>query len=118
MNFSLNSYNKSYKICKGGEKYKCTVNDYDKVKDDALKDQAKLVEEVKKEQKDLTDNKISLKGFKNTVEFFGKSYQGNFFEYGKETLWWGRRVAACKAKIKNIIRKSGDKVVNDRLKKN
>ena len=24
------------------------------------------------------------------------------FEWGKETLWWGRRVAACKAKITNL----------------
>jgi hypothetical protein len=48
-------YNKSYKICKGGEKYKCKVNDYDKIKDDALKDQAKLAEEVKKEESILDD---------------------------------------------------------------
>ena len=32
----------------------------------------------------------------------GKNYNGNIYEWGKETLWWGRRVAACKAKIKNI----------------
>ena len=32
----------------------------------------------------------------------GKNYYKNVFEWGKETLWWGRRVAACKAKIKNI----------------
>ena len=48
-------YNKSYKICKGGDKYQCKVNDYDKIKDDALKDQAKLAEEVKKEETILDD---------------------------------------------------------------
>ena len=32
----------------------------------------------------------------------GKNYNKDIFEWGKETLWWGRRVAACKAKIKNI----------------
>ena len=32
----------------------------------------------------------------------GKNYNNDIYEWGKETLWWGRRVAACKAKIKNI----------------
>ena len=36
----------------------------------------------------------------------GKNYDGDIFEWGKETLWWGRRVAACKAKIKNINKSS------------
>ena len=35
-----------------------------------------------------------------TLEITGKNYDGDFFEYGKETLWWGRRVAAYKNKIK------------------
>ena len=48
-------YNKSYKICKGGDKYQCKVNDYDQLKDDAIKDQAKLSEEVKKEETILED---------------------------------------------------------------
>jgi len=38
----------------------------------------------------------------NCLKFNGKNYYGNFFEYGKETLWWGRRVAAYKNKITNI----------------
>ena len=33
------------------------------------------------------------------LNFEGKNYDGNFFDYGKETLWWGRRVAAYKNKI-------------------
>ena len=36
------------------------------------------------------------------LEFEGKNYNGDFLEYGKETLWWGRRVAAYKNKIKRI----------------
>jgi putative methyltransferase len=28
-----------------------------------------------------------------------KNYDGDFYEYGKETLWWGRRVAAYKNKV-------------------
>jgi hypothetical protein len=49
------AYNKSYKICKGGDKFQCKVNDYDQLKDDAIKDQAKLQDEVKKEETILED---------------------------------------------------------------
>ncbi len=35
----------------------------------------------------------------NKLHFEGKNYDGNFFNYGKETLWWGRRVAAYKNKV-------------------
>jgi len=51
---------------------------------------------------DVIYNKTNLKEFKNTIEFTGKSYLGDFFEYGKETLWWGRRVPACKTRVKVI----------------
>ena len=51
---------------------------------------------------DVLYNKSRLKEIKNIAEFYGKSYGGDFFEYGKETLWWGRRVAACKTKV-NLI---------------
>lgn len=34
-----------------------------------------------------------------TLRFDGKNYNGDFYEYGKETLWWGRRVAAYKNSI-------------------
>ena len=43
-----------------------------------------------------------LKEGKNKLMFDGKNYNGDLFEWGKETLWWGRRVAACKAKVKHI----------------
>jgi len=44
--------------------------------------------------------KLEKKSQKYLIE--GKNYEGNIYEWGKETLWWGRRVAACKAKIKNV----------------
>ena len=34
----------------------------------------------------------------------GKNYNNDIYEWGKETLWWGRRVAACKAKIKILVK--------------
>ena len=43
-----------------------------------------------------------LKEENNNYHVNGKNYNKDIFEWGKETLWWGRRVAACKAKIKNI----------------
>lgn len=41
-----------------------------------------------------------------TYQINGKNYNGDVFEWAKETLWWGRRVAACKGKIKNITNNS------------
>ena len=32
----------------------------------------------------------------------GKNYNDDIYEWGKETLWWGRRVAANKAKISKV----------------
>jgi ADP-dependent phosphofructokinase/glucokinase len=43
-----------------------------------------------------------LKEGLNEYQINGKNYNGDVFEWGKETLWWGRRVAACKAKITNL----------------
>ena len=37
------------------------------------------------------------------LSFQGKNYFDDFFEYGKETLWWGRRIAACKTKVEEIL---------------
>jgi len=49
----------------------------------------------------IHENKpLSLKA--NCLKFDGKNYHGNFFEYGKETLWWGRRVAAYKNKVTKV----------------
>ncbi len=51
---------------------------------------------------DVIDCKEKLKLGLNTFSFNGKNYKGDFYEYGKETLWWGRRVAAYKTKITNL----------------
>ena len=40
-----------------------------------------------------------LKEMPARLTFTNKNYNGDFYEYGKETLWWGRRVAAYKNKI-------------------
>ena len=40
-----------------------------------------------------------LKKEKKAIVIQGKNYHKNIFEWGKETLWWGRRVAANKAKF-------------------
>jgi radical SAM superfamily enzyme YgiQ (UPF0313 family) len=43
------------------------------------------------------DEKLQKKS--TSLSFDNKNYNGDFYEYGKETLWWGRRVAAYKNKI-------------------
>ena len=40
-----------------------------------------------------------LKNTQNSLVIEAKNYNQDIFEWGKETLWWGRRVAANKAKI-------------------
>jgi hypothetical protein len=42
---------------------------------------------------------------KESISIHAKNYEKNIFEWGKETLWWGRRVAANKAKIKKDFKK-------------
>lgn len=44
-------------------------------------------------------NNEKLKKSNLSLSFTNKNYYENYFEYGKETLWWGRRVAAYKNKI-------------------
>ena len=46
-----------------------------------------------------------FKKIDKVYQISGKNYNKNIFEWGKETLWWGRRVAACKAKIKEANKK-------------
>jgi len=48
-------YNKTYKICKGGESYDCKIDDYDKIEDDVKKDIVGVKNEVKKEKTILED---------------------------------------------------------------
>ena len=42
---------------------------------------------------------LKLKNKENSLVIEAKNYKEDIFEWGKETLWWGRRVAANKAKI-------------------
>ena len=51
---------------------------------------------------DTIHNNKEFKEEKTKLIFDGKNYNGDFFEWGKETLWWGRRVAACKSKVRKV----------------
>ena len=48
---------------------------------------------------DVIHKNLKLEKKGNTLKFNAKNYNGDLFEWGKKTLWWGRRVAACKTKI-------------------
>ena len=39
-----------------------------------------------------------LKNKADEVTFEGTNYSGDYYTWGKEKLWWGRRVAGCKTK--------------------
>ena len=54
---------------------------------------------------DVLKNKVSIKKTRKTLEFSAKNFNGDYYAWGTEILWWGRRVAACKAKIKVIEKK-------------
>ena len=47
-------------------------------------------------------DKSKLATRKSHFQFDADNYDGDLYEWGKEKLWWGRRVAACKTKIKNL----------------
>ena len=38
----------------------------------------------------------------NTLSFTAQNYGGDYYEWGKEVLWWGRRIGACKTKIEEM----------------
>ena len=48
-------YNKKYNICKGGENYKCQIDDYNKIEEDVKKKIVNESKEVKKEKTILED---------------------------------------------------------------
>jgi radical SAM superfamily enzyme YgiQ (UPF0313 family) len=52
---------------------------------------------------DVIHGKEKLNNKRQALQFSGKNYKNDFFEYGKETLWWGRRVAAYKNKISTKV---------------
>ena len=54
---------------------------------------------------DILKNKDPMKKKNMTLEFSGKNFNNDYYTWGTEILWWGRRVAACKAKIKIIDKK-------------
>lgn len=49
---------------------------------------------------DVISQKASLEKKDCELEFSAKNYNGDLYEWGKIVLWWGRRVGACKTKIK------------------
>jgi hypothetical protein len=61
--------------------------------------------ETKFNHHDVIKISSKLKKDKNFIKINGKNYNKNIFEWGKETLWWGRRVAANKAKFEIIDNK-------------
>ena len=50
----------------------------------------------------VVTKKEKLKKLNNEIEFTAKNYNGNFYEWGKEILWWGRRVGSCKTKRREM----------------
>ena len=51
---------------------------------------------------DIITKKEAPRKIENQIEFNAKNYNGDFYEWGKETLWWGRRVGSCKTKRKKV----------------
>ena len=51
---------------------------------------------------EVTINKKPLVEKKRKLRFSGDNYDGNFYDWGKEKLWWGRRIGACKLKIEEV----------------
>jgi len=51
---------------------------------------------------DVVVNKSPLVQQDNELEFSSTNYNGDLYEWGKVVLWWGRRVGACKTKIKRL----------------
>ena len=47
-------------------------------------------------------DKVKLEKKQTEYQFDADNYNGDLYEWGKEKLWWGRRVAACKTKITNL----------------
>ena len=52
---------------------------------------------------DVIFNDSVLQALDCAYSFDAKKYNGNMFEWGKETLWWGRRVAANKLHAQPIV---------------
>ena len=59
---------------------------------------------------DVISKKAPLEKKNCELEFTSKNYNGDLYEWGKVVLWWGRRVGACKTKIKYVNQASEDKI--------
>lgn len=51
---------------------------------------------------DVIHKKENLLEKQNKLQFNAKNFNGDYYSWGTEILWWGRRVAACKTKIEEI----------------
>lgn len=51
---------------------------------------------------ELISDSENLTKQKNSYVVEGKTYNGDLYEWGKEIMWWGRKLGACKAKIINL----------------
>ena len=38
----------------------------------------------------------------NTLCFKAQNFKGDYYDWGKKVLWWGRRIGACKTKIEEM----------------
>ena len=51
---------------------------------------------------EVVSKKEKLIKNKKHLQFNSTNYDGDYYKWGTEVLWWGRRVAACKTKIEDI----------------
>tara|TARA_R110002074_G_scaffold251741_1_gene423282 strand:+ start:2787 stop:4784 length:1998 start_codon:yes stop_codon:yes gene_type:complete len=51
---------------------------------------------------EVVKQKKPLRKYEHELEFTADNYNGDLYEWGKIVLWWGRRVGACKTKVRQI----------------
>jgi hypothetical protein len=51
---------------------------------------------------DVITRKSQLRETTSKLNFIADNYNGDYYRWGIEKLWWGRRVAACKAKVEHV----------------
>ena len=50
----------------------------------------------------MITRKSQLKEAHSKLNFVADNYDGDYYRWGIEKLWWGRRVAACKTKVERV----------------
>ena len=50
----------------------------------------------------IISRKAKLKERENKISFEAENYSGDFYKWGIEKLWWGRRIGACKTKVSYV----------------